>query len=224
MKVFAISDIHGCLDALQDALDYIVPYLDEGDAKLVLCGDYTYGGTHNYAVCETIMKLQNKYGWDKVIALLGNHETEVMEGRLYLESSYYDEEREDRIVDWLYELPRYHVEGNTIFCHAGICEEAGEDWEFGTEDYVFTEKYPAELGQVPGLDMKIVAGHAGTSEIAKDPHFHDIYYDGASHYYIDGTVLDSGYLPILMVDTDTDKYYEFINGSWYDILPYNELS
>lgn len=33
--------------------------------------------------------------------------------------------------------------------------------------------------------------------------FNDIYYDGASHYYIDGDVLSTGDINVLMVDTDT---------------------
>ena len=45
--------------------------------------------------------------------------------------------------------------------------------------------------------MKIVAGHTGTAEISGDPGFHDIYFDGESHYYIDGTVLESGIIPVI---------------------------
>ena len=70
--------------------------------------------------------------------------------------------------------------------------------------------------------MKVVAGHVGTSEIAGDPWFHDIFWDGASHYYIDGTVLLSGRIPVLMVDTETDRYYQVTeSGNWL-ILPYEE--
>lgn len=70
--------------------------------------------------------------------------------------------------------------------------------------------------------MKVVAGHVGTAEIAGDSYFHDIYYDGESHYYIDGTVLDSGVIPVLMVDTNEDKYYRVTqSGNWL-ILPYEE--
>lgn len=58
--------------------------------------------------------------------------------------------------------------------------------------------------------------------ISGDPGFHDIYYDGESHYYIDGTVNDSGILPVLMVDTEKDMYYRVTeSGNWL-ILPYDE--
>ena len=70
--------------------------------------------------------------------------------------------------------------------------------------------------------MKVVAGHVGTAEIAGDPGFHGIYYDGESHYYIDGTVFESSCIPILMVDTDEDKYYEITEGGKRLVLPYDE--
>lgn len=118
-------------------------------------------------------------------------------------------------------LPRYDVEGNTIFVHAGIDEEAEDMWEWGTDDFTFTEKYPAQTGRFFG-EWKIVAGHVGTAVISGDPGFHDIYYDGESHYYIDGTVNDSGILPVLMVDTEKDMYYRVTeSGNWL-ILPYDE--
>ena len=70
--------------------------------------------------------------------------------------------------------------------------------------------------------MKVVAGHVGTAEISGNPRYHDIYYDGASHYYIDGTVLDSGMIPVLMVDTEEDKYYRVTESGTWLILPYDE--
>ena len=95
-------------------------------------------------------------------------------------------------------------------------------WEWGTSDEVFVGKYPPEIGKIEGLDMKVVAGHVGTAEISGNARFHDIYFDGASHYYIDGTVLDSGAIPVLMVDTKEDKYYRVTEtGNWL-ILPYDE--
>ena len=68
----------------------------------------------------------------------------------------------------------------------------------------------------------LVNSFKSNAEIVGNPSFHDIYYDGANHYYIDGTVLDSGVIPVLMVDTDTDKYYRVTEtGNWL-ILPYEE--
>lgn len=78
-----------------------------------------------------------------------------------------DEGMEDKYLQWMQNLPRYYTEGKTIFVHAGIDEEAGDLWEWGT-------------------------------------------------------VLESGVIPVLMVDTNTDKYYRVTeSGNWL-ILPYDE--
>lgn len=85
----------------------------------------------------------------------------------------------------------------------------------------FTEQYPHRLGKIHGLDKKVVAGHVHTSSISGDRRFNDIYYDGASHYYIDGDVLSTGDINVLMVDTDTDKYYKVTENYNIPIEPYD---
>ena len=220
--IYAMSDIHGCLDAFEYALS-LVDF--SGDNKLVLLGDYVHG-PDDYGVLEKIMQLQNKYGSDKVMALLGNHEDMACDGRWPIGGigdgyNCNREEDNDRYLMWMQNLPRYYAEGNTIFVHAGIDEEAEDLWEWGTNDYTFTEKYPAQTGRFYS-DMKIVAGHVGTAEISGDPGFHDIYFDGQSHYYIDGTVLNSGIIPVIKIDTENNKYYRVTEtGAWL-ILPYDE--
>lgn len=230
MKIFCMSDIHGCLAEFEVALSLVMEHLEEAETMLILMGDYIHGGSDNYGVLDKIMKLQNRYGLDKVLALMGNHEEFVLWGdstinhmiKTFDEEQFIDEGMEDKYIQWMENLPRYYTAGNTIFVHAGIDEEAGDLWEWGTGDEFFVGKYPAETGKIEGLAMKVVAGHVGTAEIVGNPSFHDIYYDGESHYYIDGTVLDSGVIPVLMVDTDTDKYYRVTEtGNWL-ILPYDE--
>ena len=49
-----------------------------------------------------------------------------------------------------------------------IDEDAGDLWEWGTGEDMFISKYPVETGKIEGLDMKVVAGHVGTAEIAGD--------------------------------------------------------
>lgn len=220
--IYAMSDIHGCLDAFEYALS-LVDF--SGDNKLILLGDYVHG-PDSYGVLKKIMQLQNKYGSDKVIALLGNHEDMACDGRWPIGgngngNTYGRKEDDAGYLMWMQNLPRYYAEGNTIFVHAGIDEEAEDLWEWGTDDYTFTEKYPAQTGRFYN-DMKIVAGHIGTAEISGNPSFHDIYFDGESHYYIDGTVLESGVIPVLKIDTENNKYYRVTaTGAWL-ILPYDE--
>lgn len=218
MKIFCMSDIHGCINEFKYALSLVEPYLSSDDAKLILLGDYIHRGTEGYAVVELIMSLRQKYGEDKYIALMGNHEEMACDGTWQIEDEP-DVDKEKKYTSWMAGLPRYYTEGNTVFVHAGIDEEAEDLWELGTSEYFFTQKYPAKTGRFY-KNIKIVAGHIGTAEISGNQDFHDIYYDGESHYYIDGTVTESGIIPVLMVDTDTDKYYRVLESGMQIIFPY----
>ena len=214
MKIYAMSDIHGCLAELCEALELVDL---SGENILVLCGDYIHG-PDGYGVLDKIIALQRRYGEDKVVALLGNHEEFAANGRYPIDS---DNERDDddRYLEWLAELPRYYATERQIFCHAGVDEEAGELWEEYTDDYTYTEKDAMQTGS---FCMDVIAGHMGTSKVADNPHFHDIYFDGESHYYIDGSVLDGGELLLLMYDTDTETYYRVTESGQYPVEPYDE--
>ena len=228
MIIYCMSDIHGCLPEFEEALGLIADDLEKDDTKLVLLGDYIHGREEGRGVLDNIMNLQYKYGSDKIIALMGNHEEFVIQGYSTIEdmNPTYDDEKEaeddDKYIRWMERLPRDYKEGNTIFVHAGIEEDAGDLWEWGTGDEVFVGKFPAQTGKIEGIDSKVVAGHVDTSDVSGDPYYHDIYYDGASHYYIDGTVLVSRRIPVLMVDTDTDKYYRVTESGKWPILSYAE--
>lgn len=218
--IYAMSDIHGCYKEFLQALKLVD--LSRSN-KLLLLGDYIHGGTDSYKVLDTVIELQKKYGTDKVIALMGNHEEMVIEGRECInidqEKSIYH--KDDYYLNWMKNLPRYYVEGKTIFVHAGVDEEAEDLWKVGTDKYTFTEKYPAQIGNF-NCDMKIVAGHVGTAEISSNPRFHEIYFDGQSHYYIDGTVVISGKIPVIAVDTKNDEYYSVTDSGLRIVETYRE--
>jgi serine/threonine protein phosphatase 1 len=67
MKIFAMSDIHGSPVEFEEALELVDL---SGDNLLILCGDYIHG-YDSYTVLDRIIGLQNEYGSDKVIALMG---------------------------------------------------------------------------------------------------------------------------------------------------------
>jgi len=110
-------------------------------------------------------------------------------------------ENENReLLAWMRSLPLYYETKTWIFVHAGV-EEAAEDlWKTGTPDEMFMWKYPPSTG---AFCKTVIAGHVGTYSIAREPTFHDVYYDGASHYYIDGTVYNGGNLCLLSCDEET---------------------
>lgn len=76
VHIYAMSDIHGCLDAFKASLSTID--LDAEDSKLVLLGDYCDRGPDSLGVFELVMDLQKRYG-DRVVALRGNHEEMFLE-------------------------------------------------------------------------------------------------------------------------------------------------
>lgn len=76
MHIYAMSDIHGCLDAFKASLSTVD--LDAEDSKLVLLGDYCDRGPDSLGVFELVMDLQKRYG-DRVVALRGNHEEMFLE-------------------------------------------------------------------------------------------------------------------------------------------------
>ena len=112
-----------------------------------------------------------------------------------------------RLIRWLSSLPHpyYYETQRQIFVHAGIEEKAGDWWKHATAPHVFTGKYPWSTGS---FDKDIIAGHIGTARISGDPDYHGMYHDGQSHYYIDGTVNESGRIPILVYDEKSGEYWE----------------
>jgi len=216
MKIYALSDIHGCLKEFEYALSLIDL---SGDNKLILLGDYIHG-KESRGVLDKIISLQKEYGEEKVIALIGNHEDMVLDGICSINDDNIFLEEDKKYIEWMKTLPRYYETERQIFCHAGICEEAEDLWKWSTDDYMFTSKFPAQVGK---FHKDIIAGHIGTAGISGDSTFHDIYFDGQSHYYIDGTTLESGIIPILMYDTEKEKYYSIKeDGPWF-VFPYEKI-
>ena len=76
---------------------------------------------------------------------------------------------------------------------------------WGSSDDIFLWKHPATFGH---FIKPVIAGHIGTAGLAHDKHFHDVYYDGDSHYYIDGSVYKHGKLILFAYDEAEDKYWQ----------------
>lgn len=118
------------------------------------------------------------------------------------------------LIRWYKKLPLYYKTDTQIFVHAGVDEEAEDWWETGTSDEMFIEKYPPTKGK---FYMDIIAGHVSTSTASGDKNLHDIYFDGESHFFIDGvdsypndTKDDDRTIPVLITGesgTDDGKFY-----------------
>ncbi len=211
MNIFAMSDIHGCLDAFLDALSIVD--LEDKNNKLILCGDYIHGGSDSYGVVEKIIELKKKYK-SRVVVLMGNHEESAIDSGAivddYSVNEEYDEKRDKKCLDFISHLESYYkYKDEVLFCHAGVDEEAWDDWEIGTPAYCYTGKYPPTTGK---FVINIVAGHIAASTVAENKKHKGIYYDGESHYFIDGDTEKTGQVLILMYDTEKKKFYEVIKG------------
>lgn len=173
MKIYCMSDIHGCLAAFEEALNLFEEHLEEKDTRLLLLGDYIHGGEDNYGVLDKIMAMQQKYGYDKVIALMGNHEEFVLYGestinhmiRTMDDDQKDSDERESLISDGLRIFRDIMWRAIRSLSMHGIEEGAGDLWDWATGE-TFHGKFPAQTGKIEGLDKKVVAGHIGTSDIA----------------------------------------------------------
>lgn len=259
--IYAISDIHGCMDALKKQMEYVDL---GGDNRIVFLGDYIDYGNSSCQVLQYIWELQKQMGDENVIALKGNHEQMFLEW-VDAYKNPYSEEREDyltfndwlrtdfehgartfrafvserqmdflnqiartssletiskeavrmilsnheKLVRWIREMPSYYETEHQIFVHAGVDEEAGEDWAWGALDDVLLWRFPAAKGR---FYKTVVAGHVGTGDLAKDRSYHDIYFDGESHYYIDGSVYKGGKLLLLCYEETEGRYYQIEGG------------
>lgn len=271
--IYAMSDIHGCMEELKKQMEYVDL---SGENRMVFLGDYIDYGDCSCQVLQYIWELQKQYGDEKIIVLKGNHEQMFLEwiddyGNPYSDGTEYDftfndwlrtdfeygantistfvsESQMDflnqisrtssletvskeavqmilsahkELIDWIRRMPSYFETDRQIFVHAGVDEEAGEYWMWGTSDDILLGKFPASKGK---FYKTIVAGHVGTGtrDLANDRIYHDVYYDGESHYYIDGSVYKGGKLLLLGYDEADETYYQIEHGRKIPVRKFEE--
>lgn len=110
------------------------------------------------------------------------------------------------LIVWLKKLPYYYETEKQIFVHAGIDEETEELWKIGTAKEYFTNKFPPSTGW---FYKDIIAGHVGISSFKQKSKMKNIFYDGKSHFYIDGIDGNNDknkIIPILKYDFITKEY------------------
>lgn len=244
--IFAISDVHAHYDAMKKRVEQIRPFLDQGDSRLIMLGDFIDRGSASYECLQLAYDLQQEYGADKVVVLRGNHEEWFLdflfsvgdewlaedknyrtsgtfltyEQRDKLEKIYSREERlsylrdcirknHEELMSWLKKLPYYYETETQIFVHAGVDEEIPEEemdyCVLGTPEYIFTGKYPPSRGH---FFKDIIAGHVSAASLAHDPKFGGIYFDGESHFYIDGATTKTKRVLCLVYDETEKSYFE----------------
>lgn len=173
-----------------------------------------------YFQYDEVKWLSQDHGMTTVKSFFTVEEYKKIIGMIQTTSGYYDEismlfkeeikKKHNELLEWLliiFKQPRYIETEQQIFVHAGILEEAEDLWKHGTPQEYFTQKYPAEIGY---FYKDIIAGHVSSAEVAnKQEYLGRVFWDGESHFYIDGTVEESGTIPVLKYDTKNRKYSFF---------------
>lgn len=220
--LYMVSDVHGELDALEAALGAMD--LTRLGNRLVLLGDYVphqrsdedlsqWMARCGSALCR-VRALQDEHP-GRVDVLAGNWERWILDlvddGEVAVE---------DGLLRWLRGLPCMLETDAQVLVHAGIDEEAGEWWRWGTDDAFLCQKWPPTFG---AFEKDVVAGHVGTSSIADDESFHGVFWDGTSHYYIDGTTEESGVLPVLRYETGSGTYCQALATRDGGVCPWRPI-
>lgn len=210
--IYAMSDMHGDMEAFECAMSVVD--LSDPESKLIFCGDYMPPPDGDFTMIREIMAIEERHP-GQVISLMGNHE------HRFVEEHRFTDYEDDPAFAWMKRLPYFYETPTQIFVHAGIDEEAGDLWKWGTSEEDMCEMFPWNEG--PFL-KDVIAGHTGTYRMAQDESFHDVYWDGASHYYLDGTVQKSHKIPVLKYDLEHERYTAFAfddegNPEEYEPMP-----
>lgn len=126
-RIFAIGDIHGCIDELNDLLDHIQPKKKD---SLIFLGDLINSGPDSVGVLRRVQELDNS------MCLLGNHELRLIQyhktgKEAHLKPYDWDTIQALTEKDWAFlktfktkiHLPEYE----TLLVHGGLAP--GEPWE-----------------------------------------------------------------------------------------------
>jgi serine/threonine protein phosphatase 1 len=163
-KIFAIGDIHGCLEKVRALITNIGP--DPQNDTLIFIGDYIDRGNSSREVVDYIIRLKVQY--KKVVCLLGNHEymliryLEGIDEDIYLENgglatlhsygiflSDAPEKRKTKVprehLDFFESLLPYYETEDYIFVHAGLkrglrlCEQTKNDLLWVRHEFIYAK-------------------------------------------------------------------------------------
>ena len=163
-KIFAIGDIHGCLEKLQALVQSIGA--DPQNDTLIFIGDFIDRGNSSREVVDYIIRLKVQY--KKVVCLLGNHEymliryLDGLDEDMYLENGgiatlrSYGISRSDEPEKRKAKIPRehrqlfesllpYYETEDYIFVHAGLkpglrlCEQTKHDLLWVRHEFIYAE-------------------------------------------------------------------------------------
>jgi bis(5'-nucleosyl)-tetraphosphatase (symmetrical) len=121
MSTYAIGDVQGCFDELQQLLRRFS--FAEGRDRLWFVGDLVNRGPKSLDTLRFVRQLG-----DRAIVVLGNHDLHLVSQHEGFERTRQDDTFQDvldapdrdELVDWLRTRPLMHVEGGWAMVHAGL--------------------------------------------------------------------------------------------------------
>lgn len=179
MLTYCVGDIHGCMVQLNELI-LKVGNMNLTENRLIFLGDYIDRGPDSNKVIDYIMRLENMYGKDHIIALKGNHEDMCLHYHYKYEDhkndynlsrcwglnganetvdSYPNREITEEHLDWMLGLRVRYEDDNFHYVHAGFTPydsmEDQDDYDlmWVRYDFITSEK---DFGKV------VVFGHTAT--------------------------------------------------------------
>ena len=179
MSVFAIGDVHGCADELEELLGMLP--LDD-NSTVIMLGDYIDRGPYSRRVLEILMEAKSKH---RMVTLSGNHEEmlrEFLDGsnpqrvaRFILNggsstlADFANDQGEWVIpkghVTFLEELKLWHETDEHFFVHAGVPDVALKELDpVRDRDEVLWIRR-AFIGNPRKWEKRIVHGHTPVNAV-----------------------------------------------------------
>src|SRR3954465_3172440 len=121
MSTYAIGDVQGCFDELEQLLSQFK--FRKSTDKLWFVGDLVNRGPKSLQVLRFVRELA-----DRAITVLGNHDLHLVSEHEGFDTARKGDTFDDvlgapdrkELVDWLRTRPMMHVEGNWAMVHAGL--------------------------------------------------------------------------------------------------------
>lgn len=121
MATYAIGDLQGCFDSLQQLIGEIG--FREAEDRLWFVGDLVNRGPQSLEILRFVKSLG-----ERAVVVLGNHDLHLLmvaEGRVKPHrkdtlGAILDAPDRDELLTWLRELPLMHAEGEYAMVHAGL--------------------------------------------------------------------------------------------------------
>jgi serine/threonine protein phosphatase 1 len=188
-RLFAVGDIHGCVDEITTLIEYLTAKKDlNSEDLLVFMGDYIDRGRSSKGVVDLCLSLKAK--WPDTVFLKGNHEDMLLDflglggqgGDVYLANggqaffASYGIEPFGPLSDIIERIPKDHLEffkglelavmvAEFLFVHAGVHPDKSLEQQ-DAEDLLWIRKEFVQ-GQHQ-LGKTVVFGHTAFNQVFVD--------------------------------------------------------